>query len=37
MTINEAEEIFKSNNDFQKTVMESRIPAYVLFMHYDNK
>lgn len=34
MTINEAEEIFKSNNDFQKTVMESRIPAYVLFMHF---
>lgn len=37
MTINEAEEIFKSNNDFQKTVMESRIPAYILFMHFSKR
>lgn len=34
MTIDEAEQIFMSNNDFQKTVMESKIPAYILFMHF---
>ena len=34
MSIDEAEQIFMSNNDFQKTVIESKIPAYILFMHF---
>lgn len=34
MTIDEAEKIYKLNNDFQKTVMISKIPAYILFMHF---
>lgn len=34
MTIDEAEEIYKVNNDFQKTVIESGIPAYILFIHF---
>ena len=34
MTIDKAEQIFMSNNDFQKTVLESKIPAYILFMHF---
>ena len=34
MTINEAEKIYKLNHDFQKTVMVSKIPAYILFMHF---
>ena len=34
MNINEAEKIYKINNDFQKTVTISKIPAYILFMHF---
>lgn len=34
MTIDEAEKIYKLNHDFQKTVMTSKIPAYILFMHF---
>lgn len=34
MSIDEAEQIFMSNNDFQKTVIESKIPAYILYMHF---
>ena len=34
MSIDEAEQIFMSNKDFQKTVMESKIPAYILYMHF---
>lgn len=34
MTIDEAEKIYKLNHDFQKTVMASKIPAYILFMHF---
>ena len=34
MSIDEAEQMFMSNKDFQKTVMKSKIPAYILFMHF---